>query len=316
MREYESLRQFLELARTLHFTRAAAALHVSPSALSRAVRRLEDQLGERLFEREHHSVTLTDAGLAFRRYAAGVLDGWTEYEAGRARGGGPLHGTLHVYCTVTAAQTIVPELLGEFRAAHPGVRVELETGYAADALDQLGRGAIDVTIAPLPEQLPAGVEARVVTTTGVVVVGPLAAGPVRERTAGRRIDWAGVPWVLPAHGLPRQAIDAWLAGRGIDPDVYAEIQGHEAILSLVALGVGVGVVPELVLASSALQERVVRLAGPQLPPLRIGLCARSRALANPIVAALWDQVSPSGSPGDRAGARRASRSTGRSRARS
>lgn len=290
MKDYDGLRQFVELARTLHFTRAASALHVSPSALSRAIRRLEAQVGEPLFEREHHNVTLTDAGAAFRRYATSVLDGWAEYEASRAAGTGPLHGTLHVYCTVTAAQAIVPELLGRFRDAHPGVRLELETGYAADALDQLGRGAIDVTIAPIPAQLPRGVEARVVATTPIVVVGPNAPGPVRARTVGRRVDWARVPWVLPAHGLPRQAIDAWLAGRGIEPDVYAEIQGHEAILSLVALGCGVGIVPELVLASSALQGRVEPLAGPRLPSLRIGVCVRTRSLANPIVAALWDAV--------------------------
>lgn len=290
MREYDALRQFVELARTLHFTRAASALHVSPSALSRSIRRLEDQVGERLFEREHHNVTLTDAGTAFRRYATAVLDGWAEYESSRAEGRGPLHGTLHVYCTVTAAQTIVPEVLGRFRDDHPGVRLELETGYAADALDQLGRGAIDVTIAPIGEHLPRGVEAKAVVSTPIVVVGPTSPGPVRDRTSGRRIDWARVPWVLPAHGLPRHAIDAWLAGRGIDPDVYAEIQGHEAILSLVALGCGVGIVPELVLAGSTLQGQVEVLSGPRLPPLRIGLCVRTRSLANPIVAALWDAI--------------------------
>jgi LysR family positive regulator for ilvC len=288
MKEYESLRQFAELARTLHFTRAAAALHVSPSALSRSIRRLEAQVGEPLFEREHHNVTLTDAGVAFRRYATSVLEGWSAFEAERSVADGPLHGTVHVYCTVTAAQTIVPELLARFRDRHPGVRLALATGYAADALDQLGRGAIDVTIAPLPSRLPRGVDACVVASTPVVVVGPTAAGPVRDLVSGRRIDWARVPYVLPERGLPREAIDAWLSGRGIEPQVYAEIQGHEAILSLVALGCGVGVVPELVLASSALQDRVAVLPGPRLPPLTIGLCVRGRSLSNPVVAALWD----------------------------
>lgn len=288
MKEYEPLRQFNELARTLHFTRAAAVLHVSPSALSRAIRRLESQVGEPLFERQHHNVELTEAGVAFRRYATAVLEGWSAFESERSRASGPLHGTLHVYCTVTAAQTIVPDLLARFRDRHPGVRLELETGYAADALDQLGRGAIDVTIAPLPPRLPRGVDARVVASTPVVVVGPTAAGPVRDLTSGRRIDWARLPYVLPERGLPRDAIDAWLAGRGIEPTIYAEIQGHEAILSLVALGVGVGVVPELVLASSALQDRVTVLPGPRLPPLAIGLCVRGRSLASPVVAALWD----------------------------
>jgi LysR family positive regulator for ilvC len=145
-----------------------------------------------------------------------------------------------------------------------------------------------VTIAPLPATLPRGVEARILASTPVVVVGPTVAGPVRDLVAGRRIDWGRVPYVLPERGLPRDAIDAWLAGRGIEPDVYAEIQGHEAILSLVALGCGVGVVPELVLASSALQDKVVVLPGPRLAPLSIGLCVRGRSLSSPVVAGLWD----------------------------
>ena len=65
MREYEPLRQFLELTRTLNFGKAARASHVSPSALSRSVQRLESQLGEPLFEREHHKVSLTPTGEAF-----------------------------------------------------------------------------------------------------------------------------------------------------------------------------------------------------------------------------------------------------------
>ena len=85
MREYDSLRQFVELARTLHFGRAARACHVSPSALSRGVQRLEAEVGEALFEREHHKVTLTPAGEAFRRHAVGVLEDWAQLRSGWQR---------------------------------------------------------------------------------------------------------------------------------------------------------------------------------------------------------------------------------------
>jgi LysR family positive regulator for ilvC len=134
MKEYDSFRQFLELARTLHFGRAAQRCHLSPAALSRAIQRLEDQVGQPLFEREHHKTTLTPAGETFRRYAAGVLDEWDEFNANRAGTSAALTGTLHIYCTVTAAQSIVPDVLARFRSAHPGVRLELATGYAADAV--------------------------------------------------------------------------------------------------------------------------------------------------------------------------------------
>jgi LysR family positive regulator for ilvC len=292
MIEYEPLHQFVELTRTLHFGRAARACHVSPSALSRSVQRLETQLGEQLFEREHHKVTLTPAGERFRRHALAVLDEWHRYEQERAERRGDLNGTLHVYCTVTAAQSIVPDLLGRLRRAHPGIRIELQTGYASDAIDQLRGGEIDASIAALPERLPAGVASRHLTTTPVVFVAPDTDGPVRDLITRRRIDWAAVPLVLPAHGLARDYTDDWLERKAISPNIYADIEGHEAILALVALGCGVGVVPKLVLEKSALRARLSELTvNPALPAFRIGLCVRERSRSNPLVEALWNAAS-------------------------
>ena len=289
MIEYEPLRQFVEVTRTRNFGRAAHACHVSPSALSRSVQRLEAQLGEQLFEREHHKVTVTPAGEQFRRHALAVLDEWHRYEQERASHHGELNGTLHVYCTVTAAQSIVPDLLGRLRRAHPGIRIELRTGYASDAIDQLRGGEIDASIAAMPERLPVGIAGRALTTTPVVFVAPRLDGPVRDLITRRRIDWTLVPLVLPAHGLAREYADDWLDRRAITPNLYAEIEGHEAILALVALGCGVSIVPKLVLDKSALRDRITELpAKPALPPFHLALCVRERSLASPLVRALWD----------------------------
>lgn len=289
MREYEQLRQLVELARTLNFGRAARACHVSPSALSRSVQRLEAEVGDRLFEREHHKVTLTPAGEMFRRHALAVLEEWQRFEAERASGHGALTGTVHIYCTVTAAQSLVPDVLARVRRAHPGIRLELATGYASDAIELLRGGDIDVSVAALPARLPAGVVSRLLATTPVVFVAPAGDGPVRDVVARPRIDWSSLPLILPAHGLARDHVDAWLARRDITPNVYAEIEGHEAILSLVALGCGVGVVPRLVLEKSALRERIAEVpVRPALRQFRIGLCVRERSLSNPIVAAVWE----------------------------
>ncbi|HVT75789.1 MAG TPA: HTH-type transcriptional activator IlvY [Acidimicrobiales bacterium] len=288
MREYEPLRQFVELAHSLHFGRAARACHVSPSTLSRSIQRLEAEVGEPLFEREHHSVTLTPAGEAFRRHALAVLEEWQRFSGERAPAHGELTGTLHVYCTVTAAQSIVPDVLARVRAQHPGIRIELATGYAADAVDQLRGGDIDVTIAALPDRLPSGIVSRILTTTRVVFVAP-SQGPVFDAAMRRPLDWAALPMVLPAFGLAREYVDQWFAERDIDPLVYAQIQGHEAILSLVALGCGVGVVPRLVLEKSALRDHIVEVpVRPMLRSFRIGLCVRERSLSSPLVGAVWD----------------------------
>jgi LysR family positive regulator for ilvC len=289
MNEYESLRQFIELSRSLHFGRAARVCHLSPSALSRAIQRLEEQLGEPLFDRQHHRVALTPAGEAFRHHALAVLSEWDHFATERASAKGLLSGTVRIYCTVTAAQSIVPDLLGKVRHKHPGIRLELTTGYASDAIDQLRGGVIDVSVAALPERLPAGILSQLLATTPVVFVGPNTKGPVSSAMDRRVIDWSTLPLVLPAHGLAREYVDQWLELRAITPNVYAEIEGHEAILSLVALGCGVGVVPRLVLEKSALRDRILELpVKPTLRSFRIALCIRERSLSNPVVAAVWE----------------------------
>ncbi|MEY2419090.1 MAG: LysR family transcriptional regulator, positive regulator for ilvC [Actinomycetota bacterium] len=288
MKDYEPLRQFVELAGSLHFGRAARACHVSPSTLSRAIQRLESEVGETLFEREHHNVALTPAGEAFRRHALAVLEEWQRYTGERAPAHGELSGTLHVYCTVTAAQSIVPDLLARLRDRHPAIRIELTTGYAADAIEQLRGGDIDVSIAAVPDRLPAGLASHVLTSTRIVFVAP-SQGPVFVSAMRRPLDWTALPLVLPSFGLARDYVDQWLAARGITPVVYSQIQGHEAILSLVALGCGVGVVPRLVLEKSALRDRIVEVpVRPMLRSFRIGLCVRERSLSSPLVAAVWD----------------------------
>jgi LysR family positive regulator for ilvC len=289
MNDYEPLRQFLALSRTLHFGRAARACHLSPSALSRSIQRLEDQLGEPLFDRHHHSVSLTPAGEAFRHHVLAVLGEWDRFESERASAKGVLSGTVRIYCTVTAAQSFVPDLLGKVRRKHPGIRLELTTGYASDAIEQLRGGAIDVSVAGLPHRLPAGVVSRLLVTTPVVFVAPKVKGPVSDAIERSVIDWSALPIVLPAHGLAREYCDQWLDRRRITPNVYAEIEGHEAILSLVALGCGVGVVPRLVLEKSALRDRIREFAvRPALRRFRIALCIRERSLSNPVVAAVWE----------------------------
>jgi LysR family positive regulator for ilvC len=165
----------------------------------------------------------------------------------------------------------------------------LSTGYASDAIEQLRGGEIDVSVAALPDRLPAGIVSRHLVTTPVVFVGPKINGPVSTAIERRVIDWSTLPIVLPAHGLAREYLDQWLDRRAIMPNVYAEIEGHEAILSLVALGCGIGVVPRLVLEKSALRDRIVEFTvKPALQSFKIALCVRERSLSNRVVTAVWN----------------------------
>ncbi len=97
--------------------------------------------------------------------------------------------------------------------------------------------------------------------------------------------------VLPQFGLARRSVDRWFRARKIAPRISNEVPGNEALLSLVALGCGVGVVPRLVLENSPLTDRVRELpVRPALPPFRIGFCTRARRIDSPIVSAFWDSI--------------------------
>ncbi|MER6155363.1 HTH-type transcriptional activator IlvY [Streptomyces sp. NPDC001868] len=274
---HRELRLFVHLAGTLNFGRTSLDCHVSPATLTRTVQRLEAGLGHRLFDRGPRGVSLTAEGHRFREYAVRALELWRAY---REEHPDPaeLTGRLAVFATVTACQALLPDLLAPFRAAHPQVRLDLRTGDAAAALARLDEGEVDVAVAGVPGRLPEALVSRTVATTDLVFV-----------TARDRPDpGLGGPFVLPHRGLVRDAADRWFRFHGTAPDPVAEPEGHEALLALVALGCGTGVVPRLVLDHSAVRDRLTEVPADTPPePFPIGLCVRRADLRRPLVAALW-----------------------------
>lgn len=283
MREdHRELRLFLHLAQTLNFGRTSLDCHVSAATLTRTVQRLEAELGHRLFDRGPRGVSLTAEGHRFREYAVEALELWRSY---REEHPDPaeLTGRLAVFATVTACQALLPDLLAPFRAAHPQVRLDLRTGDAAAALARLDEGEVEVAVAGIPARLPESLVGRTVAVTELVPVTAL------DRPDP---DLDG-PFVLPHRGLVRDAADRWFRARGTTPEVACEPDGHEGLLTLVALGCGTGVVPRLVLEHSAVRDRLsVIPADPAPEPFPIGLCVRRADLRRPLVAALWSLTAP------------------------
>ena len=283
------MRLFLHLSRTLRFARTAEQCHISPAALSRTIQRLEKELGTPLYVRDKRNVELTSAGRRFQSYVGETLDRWERFEK-TLHEQGSLRGTLSIFCTVTAAQSFLPEVLGRFREAHPDVHIRLETGYAADALGMLESG-VDVTVPALPEHLPRSIAAQTLAVTPLVFVAPTLAGDVSRAIERRRIDWDEVPIVVPPFGETRNAVDRWFREIDAQPNIYSEVPSHEAILSLVAMGCAVGVVPQLVLERSALRDRLrtVHVRRP-LAELHVGACVLRRRLREPLLAVFWETI--------------------------
>ena len=286
--ETRDLELFCDLAETLSFARSSERKHISPSGLSRAIQRLEEELGTRLFVRDNRHVGLTPAGERFLPSATATLSSLAEARAEvLGEGEGRIRGVLELYASVTACYAVLPPLLAEFRREHPEAQIHLRTGDAARAVTEVRDDRAQVSVAALPPRLHRNLVAQRVTTTPLRLVSPTE-GPVAELMGRSPIPWPEVPLILPESGLARERMDRWLQRRAIRPNIYAEVSGNEAILAMVGLELGVGLVPELVLEKSPVKGSLsVVEPGPSLESYEGGIVARRRSLQVPVVRAFW-----------------------------
>ncbi len=292
--EIRELQLYLHLCKSLHFGKTSRELHVSPSSLTRTVQKLEHEVGQTLFDRDNRTVTLTLAGIRFREYAIQALDNWVALKLELQHQSDQLSGKLSIFCSVTASYSFLHELLDEFRARYPEVEIQLRTGDTAATIQRILDEEEDVGIAARPDTLPDKLCFRVIRQSPLVFIAPLSSSPLREMLdenlhRGADLAWERIPLVLSESGLARTRVNLWFREREIRPNIYAQVSGNEAIVSMVSLGFGVGVVPLLVVENSPLRGKVeILVVEPQLEPFSIGLCTLRRKLNSPLIKAFWD----------------------------
>ncbi|MDW3178741.1 MAG: HTH-type transcriptional activator IlvY [Acidimicrobiia bacterium] len=293
--DIRTLKHFIVLSETLHFGRASAKANISTSALSRNIRRLETELNTTLFDRDNRTVSLTPEGRIFQRYARDAVQQWEQIRYDLTDPTEQLSGEIRLYCSVTASHSILVDLLNRFRPAHPGVEIMLQTGDPEHAIEAILALEEELAIAARPEALPPGVLFKPITESPLVFVAPdeSAEVPIAHIATGTIADWHDVPMILAAGGIARQRVDAWFEELGVSPQIYAQVAGNEAIVSMVSLGLGVGVVPKIVLDNSPHLARVRVLdVEPALTPYDLGLFTLQRHLKNPLVNAFWSLLDP------------------------
>jgi LysR family positive regulator for ilvC len=192
--------------------------------------------------------------------------------------GPSLSGELHIFCSVTAAYSHLPPILDRFRAAHPSVEIKLTTGDAADAMEKVVTGEADLAIAGKPETLPGAVAFSMLENLAVVLIAPALPCPVRNQVSVEKPDWSTVPFIMADQGPVRRRIELWFRRQKIsNPSIYATVSGHEAMVSMVALGCGVALLPEVVLENSPepVRNRVMILErSDEKTPFELGVCAQ------------------------------------------
>ena len=295
--ETRALKLFLQLAESLHFGRASEVCHISPSTLSRNIKQLEEDVGVTLFERDNRTVTLTKEGQLFEEYAKATLAQWDLFRSALEQEGEQLTGEISIYCTVTASYSFLYELLSRFRQHHPKIEIKLHTGDADGSIPRILNEQADIAIAARPDKLPANLSFQQIAISPLVFIAPAQRGELQAKIARQplaELPWQELPMIVSEKGVFRKRVDQWFRHRGIKPRIYAQVAGNEAIVSMVGLGFGVGVVPKIVLDNSPLadQTRILDVQ-PPLPPFEVGLCALKKRIKNPLVHALWTQAGSS-----------------------
>lgn len=238
--ELRHLIYFREVARTLHFRRAAEALGVAQPALSRQIAQLEAAVGTPLFLRSQRRVELTAAGLALRDRIEPWLAQFSRLPAelqSIAAGGS---GTLRVGFTGLAMATVLPGILREFQHRHPRVRVELNESPTSMQVESLRTG--DIACGFLhPDALPVGFNTRPLLAERNGVILP-ADHPLASRTNLRLRQLAEVPFVLFPRihnaGFYDRTLAAFNAA-GVTPHIAEEVWPRANAVGLVRAGIGV-----------------------------------------------------------------------------
>lgn len=274
--------QFVAVAREGHVTRAALRLGTPQPTLSRAMTRLESDLGVPLFDRRGHQLRLTGPGRALLADAERAL---AELESGLGRlvEDEPVCGEVAVAFLPTLGARVVPAALRAFLAGNPQVRFRLMQGGADTILEKLRLGEADIClISPLPDA--PDVATREIYREELVLTVP-AGHPLGARPDVRLGEAAGCDFVgfTDGHGL-RRITERLCQGEGFEPRLAIEGEDVETVRGLVAAGLGVALLPAANKPRTDVRE--LHVTAPRAER-EVGLAWNRRAQP-PVVAAFRD----------------------------
>ena len=241
--ELRQLRYFVSIAEILHFRRAAEQLSIAQPALSQQIQKLERELGVRLLERTQRRVSLTDAGAVFLERARITLNEAEEaVRLARLAGRGEI-GHLGVGAVTSALYGVFPDVVRVFRERHRQVHLTLHELPGNEQTRALRDGRIQVSFLrpPIDE---ADIEVRTITREPWVVALPTAHRFARRRRVALKM-LAGESFVSFPRDLAPVLYDQLISmcnRAGFSPRIVQEAQ-MQTIVSLVAAGIGVALVP-------------------------------------------------------------------------
>lgn len=283
------IRAFLAVADLSSFRAAAEALHLSQSAVSRRVDKLEDALGVRLLDRTTRKVELTTVGRSFVPRARNVLNELESALVGVQDIAERLSGLVTIACVPSAVGYFLPDRIRRFHEQYPQIRIKVIDESSSTVLTAVARGDADFGLTYI------GIQDADIEFTPLLEE-PFVLAARRDHPLARRrsVSWQDLEqygFISLAQGSGnRFLIDQALAQSGRRPRWFCEVQHVPALVSLVEAGAGIGVVPRLAMPRADHPTLVsIRLKSPAVSRT-LGLIHRRGRTLSAVATLLFDSL--------------------------
>lgn len=243
--DINQLRCFIAVGKELHFGRAAQKMEMMPASLSRFIRLLEEDLGVRLLNRSTRNVSLTAEGALFFDDASKLIDQFDALAKRFKVGLKDERRTLRIGAIDSAARGLVPALLNLFVPLHPHSDIHIIEDKTINLIPKLKSGWLDMIFIREPQSIDASLAVRFITRESCVLAVPIQhALAARERVAVA--DFQHEAMIIPDRRTRPHSHDLTMSLfklAGFTPHIAQFAEEKQTILSLVAAGLGLAVVP-------------------------------------------------------------------------
>jgi DNA-binding transcriptional LysR family regulator len=255
--EMHQLRYFAAVARTGNFSRAARECRVAQPSLSQQILKLEDEVGERLFERTQRRALLTPAGSLFLPHALNILDAAERGRQEIREMGGQVRGNIRLGALPTIAPYFLPNVIRSFRAKYPEVELIIQEETTQQLLRGLEEKELDLALLSDAPPNPR-IEIRPLFSEELLLCLPATHSLVKQKKVVAD-DLRDEKFILmqDGHCLGAQA-QQFCESKGFHPEISCRSAQIGTVLAMVQAGLGISLIPEMALAGAPREGIVYR----------------------------------------------------------
>ena len=284
MIDKKSLKIIKAVTEEKSFHKAASLCFISASGVTRQIQKIEQTLNCILFERDNRNIKITEAGRIVYQYTLKALQNYEDLEHRLHPSGKNIQGEIQLFCTVTASYIVAPRIAKALQANYPNIKLKLQTGSLQVAAELLKQHKTDAAILMLSNNLSDDFVIKKILSTRMTLVAPIGNKVISIKDAVTKL-----PFIMPPKStfLHNELITQWLNRHTDKLNFYGEVDGSEAILSLVSAGLGISIIPKVVALHNPSTYEVKTFDLDDFPQLEVGIVMEKRTLKSPVKNAFW-----------------------------